>query len=131
MAGPLANLIIAILLIAPFKYFPFYLVFSFTSESFLKAIAFLAFLQITAITINLLPIPGLDGFGILEPYLPPELVGFAQSVRPFGFMILYLLVFVDSPISDMFWSSIWTITSFLAPDLVYYANEGLRLFLNL
>jgi len=131
MAGPLANLIFAILLIAPFKYFPFYLVFSFASESFLKAIAFLAFLQITAITINLLPIPGLDGFGILEPYLPHEIVGFAQSIRPFGFMILYLLVFIESPISDMFWSSIWTITAFLAPDLVYYANEGLRLFLNL
>ena len=30
----------------------------------------LAFFQATAIILNLLPIPGLDGFGIVEPFLP-------------------------------------------------------------
>jgi Zn-dependent protease len=95
------------------------------------AIAFLAFLQITAILINLLPIPGLDGFGILEPFLPREFVGFTTFIRPFGFFILYFLVFIDSPISDMFWSSVWTITEIFNPALAYYANEGLKLFLNL
>lgn len=130
-AGPLANLFVVFLLALPFDNIPFMLFFGYAPEIFLMAIAFLAFLQITAILINLLPIPGLDGFGILEPYLPQEFVGVAGFIRPFGFFILYFFVFVDSPISEMFWTSVWNITDFFVPNLAYYANEGLKLFLNL
>ena len=130
-AGPIANLLCVILLALPFDNFPFSLFFGYAPEQFLMAIAFLAFLQITAILINLLPIPGLDGFGILEPFLPREFMGFANFIRPFGFFFLYFLVFIDSPISDMFWSSVWSITEIFNPALAYYANEGLKLFLNL
>lgn len=35
-----------------------------------QALAFLAFLQATALVLNLLPIPGLDGYGALRPFLP-------------------------------------------------------------
>lgn len=37
---------------------------------FAAALAVLAFLQATALVLNLLPVPGLDGFGILEAVLP-------------------------------------------------------------
>lgn len=129
-AGPLANLLVAILLAIPFANFPFFFFFIYAPQKFLMALAFLAFLQITSIIINLLPIPGLDGFGILEPFLPREIVGIASFIRPFGFLILYLFVFIDSPISNMFWQSIWAITNLFSPSLAYYANEGLKLFLN-
>lgn len=129
-AGPLANLLLVILLALPFDNIPFSFIFWFAPEPFLMALAFLAFLQITAILINLLPIPGLDGFGILEPFLPRELVQFSNFVRPFGFFILYFFVFIDSPISDLFWSNVWIITEFINPNLAYYANEGLKLFIN-
>jgi Zn-dependent protease len=129
-AGPLANLLCVILLALPFDNIPFSLFFWSAPDAFLNGIAFLAFLQITAIIINLLPIPGLDGFGILEPFLPRDLVGFSSFVRPFGFVILYLFVFVDSPISDVFWNTVWIFTDLFSPNLAYYANEGLRMFLN-
>ncbi len=128
-AGPLANILCALLLILPFDNLPYTLFFWRAPEGFLMGIAFLAFLQITAIMLNLLPIPGLDGFGILEPFLPRELLGLSNFIRPFGFMILYLFVFIDSPISDFFWNSVWAVTSLLNLDLAYYANEGLKLFL--
>lgn len=128
-AGPLANILCALLLILPFDNLPYYLFFWRAPEEFMMGIAFLAFLQLTAIMINLLPIPGLDGFGILEPFLPHELVELSNFIRPFGFMLLYLLVFIESPISDFFWNSVWTVTGFLSFDLAYYANEGLKLFL--
>lgn len=35
-----------------------------------EAVAMLAFLQATALILNLLPIPGLDGFGAIRPFLP-------------------------------------------------------------
>lgn len=129
-AGPLANLLLVILLALPFDNIPFSFFFWLAPEPFLMALAFLAFLQITAILLNLLPIPGLDGFGILEPFLPRELVQFSTFVRPFGFFILYLFVFIDSPISDLFWSNVWSVTESISPNLAYYANEGLKLFLN-
>lgn len=128
-AGPLANLLFVILLVLPFGILPFSFFFWSAPEEFLMGIAFLGFLQITAIIINLLPIPGLDGFGILEPFLPREMVEFSNFLRPFGFLILYLFVFVDSPISDFFWSTVWGVTELLSPNFAYYANEGIKLFM--
>ncbi|MFN8398682.1 MAG: Clp protease N-terminal domain-containing protein [Anaerolineales bacterium] len=128
-AGPIANLLLAMALALPFANFPFFFFFVSVPQKFLMAIAFLSFLQITSIIINLLPIPGLDGFGIIEPFLPREFMGIASFIRPFSFLILYLFVFIDSPISDAFWQSIWEITNLLSPNLAYYANEGLKLFL--
>lgn len=43
------------------------------------ALSFLALLQFVAAVLNLLPIPGFDGFGIIEPYLPPA---FRERIRP-------------------------------------------------
>ncbi len=129
-AGPLANLLLVIFLTLPFSFIPFSLFFQYASEEFLMAIAFLGFLQITSILINLLPIPGLDGFGILEPFLPRDVVNASNFVRPFGFFILYFFVFIDSPLSDFFWSSVWVITELLSSNLAYYANEGLKFFIN-
>ncbi|MFV4649204.1 site-2 protease family protein, partial [Mycobacterium tuberculosis] len=35
-----------------------------------QALGFLAFLQATALILNLLPVPGLDGYGVIRPFLP-------------------------------------------------------------
>ena len=40
-----------------------------THRVFWAGMAFLGFLQVTAVLLNLLPIPGLDGYGALEPHL--------------------------------------------------------------
>ena len=34
--------------------------------------AFLAFLQLTACVLNLLPVPGLDGGNLIQPWLSPQ-----------------------------------------------------------
>ena len=128
-AGPLANLLCAILLVLPFGILPFSFFFWLAPEEFLMGIAFLGFLQITAIFINLLPIPGLDGFGILEPFLPRQVVEYSGFLRPSGFLILYLLIFVDSPISDFFWNTVWVVTELLSPNFAYYANAGINMFM--
>ena len=41
--------------------------------------------QVTAAIFNLLPVPGLDGFGIWEPWLPGEYSAAAAKVGPFGY----------------------------------------------
>ena len=53
---------------------------------FWAGIAFLGFLQITAAVLNLLPIPGLDGYSIVEPYLDPETVRIGEKIKPWGML---------------------------------------------
>ena len=53
-----------------------------------RALAFLGFLQVTALLLNLLPIPGLDGYGALEPHLSPETQPALQPAKQLGFFIL-------------------------------------------
>jgi Zn-dependent protease len=63
---------------------------------FWAALAFLAFLQVSASLLNLLPIPGLDGFGIWEPWLPRSWVRGLAPVAGFGLFLLFALLFVPS-----------------------------------
>lgn len=76
-AGPLTNIVFAGVLMLPFALgkadtWP---------EDFKAALAFLAMLQVTAALLNLLPVPGLDGYGIVEPWLS---YGIRRQVEPFA-----------------------------------------------
>jgi Zn-dependent protease len=126
-AGPLANLFCLFLLALPFTELPFYYVFSRAPEEFLSALGILALLQMVALFINLLPIPGLDGFGILEPFLPREF-NFMRSLGSLGFLIVFVLLWADSPISDFFWNNVWAAMDLLSLRLAYFANEGVKIF---
>ncbi|MEM7034163.1 MAG: Clp protease N-terminal domain-containing protein [Chloroflexota bacterium] len=95
---------------------------------FWAALGLLTFLEITAICLNLLPIPGLDGFGIIEPFLPPEFLERFNVIRPFSFFLLYGLLFMDTPIRDGFWSGVWQAASWVHPNLGDLVGIGFGLF---
>ena len=101
LAGPFANLVLAVLLLAATRLFldPGHL-------AFWGAVAFLGFLQITALLLNLLPIPGLDGYGALEPHLSPATQRALAPARQFGFMILLLLLIAPGP-NRLFFSAVF------------------------
>jgi Zn-dependent protease len=42
---------------------------------------------------NMIPIPPLDGGNVLAGLLPPNLAALFNKVRPYGFLLLYVLVF--------------------------------------
>ena len=76
-AGPATNMVAGLILAV--------VAASFTSASgdytaLAAALSYLALLQFVAGILNLLPIPGFDGFGIIEPYLSPR---FTERLRPF------------------------------------------------
>lgn len=87
LAGPAANLVLAVLLLGLTRAFydPMHAVFW-------SGIAFLGFLQVTALVLNLLPIPGLDGYGALEPHLSPDTQRALAPARQWGFLILLILL---------------------------------------
>ena len=52
----------------------------------------LALIQVLAFVLNILPVPGLDGFGVLEPYLPVSARRLAARVRPWAPIALFVLI---------------------------------------
>lgn len=106
-AGPLSNVLFAVMLAVLYKNFAHQ-----DHGVFWLGVAFLAFLQVTAAVLNLLPVPGLDGFGIIEPYLPSRWVA---KVSPYGgyvFLILIALLWLG-PINQGFFNVVFHITDAL------------------
>ena len=52
----------------------------------------LALIQVLAFVLNMLPVPGLDGFGLLEPWLPGGARALATRVRPWAPLVLFAVL---------------------------------------
>jgi Zn-dependent protease len=124
-AGPIATAAFAVVLLIPFS-------FGIASSDFLSHRAFwsgmalLAFLQISALFLNLIPIPPLDGYGILEPFLPANIIYEARRFGSIGFFLVLILL-LYTPIGDYFWSLVSWTGSILGLDFVL-VFEGFRSF---
>jgi Zn-dependent protease len=121
-AGPAVNVLFAGVLIVPFA-------IGIDTEArpvFWAAVAFLAFLQVTASLLNLMPIPGVDGGNLIAPWLPPNWQrGFAQ-VAPFGMLLLFALLW-EPRVNRVFFDVVFFITDTLGLPSEYYAT-GYDLF---
>src|SRR5262249_36108638 len=73
------------------------------------ALALLALLEIFAIVLNLLPIPPLDGFGVLAPFLPREFVQTAYAFGSYGIILLVVLMATPSGIGDALRQAVYNI----------------------
>ncbi|GAA2741256.1 site-2 protease family protein [Kitasatospora cinereorecta] len=60
------------------------------------ALAFLGFLQVTAAILNLLPVPGLDGYGIVEPWLSYKTRRAVEPFAPYGMLALFVVIWQTS-----------------------------------
>ena len=89
-AGPLSNVFFAliVLLIVRSQATPEHV-------HFWSGVAFLGFLQISAAVLNLLPIPGLDGYAIIEPYLAPQTARSFEPIKPWGMLGVFVLLQVN------------------------------------
>ena len=85
LAGPAANLIVGALLTAAVALVPMPI-------GLAVGLSALALIQVLAFVLNILPVPGLDGFGVLEPYLPVSALRLAARVRPWAPIALFVLI---------------------------------------
>jgi Zn-dependent protease len=115
-AGPLATLGVALLLIVPFWILDFSVSIN-GHYNFWAAVSFLAFLQITALILNLLPIPGLDGFRIIEPFISEPVMKKIHEKGGLIILILMFLLFYDSPVNRGFWYLVGTIATNAGLDI--------------
>lgn len=56
------------------------------------ALAFLGLIQFVAGLLNLLPVPGFDGFGIIAPYLPPRLLAAIRPWQPWAPLAVFAIL---------------------------------------
>jgi len=122
-AGPLANLLFAILIGWPFLVFQGFP--SFGDERFWAALAFLVFVELSAVVLNLIPIPPFDGFGIISPWLSIELRILASRLGMLPLLVLFFLLWQGGPVSTEFWNLVYSLAGLLnvPPDLVYLGHR--------
>jgi Zn-dependent protease len=100
LAGPFTNIAFAVLLLALTR-----LLYDPAHGVFWAGMAFLGFLQVTATVLNLLPVPGLDGYSALEPHLSPETQRALEPAKPWGLFILVILL-IATPLNQWFFSAV-------------------------
>jgi len=81
------------------------------------ALAFLAMLEVTALIFNLVPCPGLDGWGVVEPFLPDAVRRFGRRLAPIAPVILVLALFFVPSLNNLFWDVVYTICAQIGLDL--------------
>ncbi|MEU1518205.1 site-2 protease family protein [Streptomyces sp. NPDC005811] len=91
-AGPLTNVLFAAVCTAPF----WLDALDGVPAAFRYALAFLALLQVTAAILNFLPVPGLDGYGVVEPWLSYDVKRQVEPFAPFGLLFVFALLWVPS-----------------------------------
>lgn len=107
LAGPMANLLVAFVLAVVLN------VTSVGSSAFGPGLAFLAYLQIMAVVLNLLPVPPFDGYGVIEPFLPDGIRMQVAQVRGAFIWIVFLVLWFIPLAGQALGFVIITLTSLL------------------
>lgn len=111
LAGPTSNLLLAIILglvlrLAPVNF-----------SGIWPGLAFLALLQVTAVVLNLIPVPPFDGYNAIEPHLNETTRMQFEQTRGMFIWIVFLLLWFVPIVADMFWGLIFFISRILGIPL--------------
>lgn len=97
-AGPFSNLLLAVIGAILVKHV-------FISGGFLAHFFFLfTILNVSLFVFNLLPIPPLDGSRVLYAFAPEPVQRLMQAIEPYGFFIIFALVFWGSGLGNIIYS---------------------------
>ncbi len=110
LAGPLANLLIAILLGIVLRFSPT------LDPSLLPGLSFLLVLQVSAVLFNSIPLPPFDGYNVLEPFLNESIRRLVDRVRDVTIWIIFLLFWFVPAVANSFWSTVFRVSTTLGVD---------------
>jgi Zn-dependent protease len=110
LAGPLSNLLIAIILGILLRF----------SESipaaYLPGLSFLLVLQVSAVLFNSIPLPPFDGYNVLEPFLSEGIRTQVDRFRGVTIWVILLLFWFVPPVSNSFWETVYSVSTTLGVD---------------
>jgi Zn-dependent protease len=84
-AGPAVNLVFGLALTLVVAVVPM-------TVGLAAGLSCLALIEVLAFVLNILPVPGLDGFGVIEPYLSDGARRLAERVRPWAPLVLLVVL---------------------------------------
>ncbi|MFE3327404.1 site-2 protease family protein [Streptomyces sp. NPDC059176] len=124
-AGPLTNVAFAVVCTAPF----WLGALDGVPVAFRFALAFLALLQVTASILNFLPVPGLDGYGVVEPWLSQRVRRQVEPIAPFGLLLVFAVLFIPA-VNHVFFDAVDAVLRGLGvPQADTYCGFSLYRFL--
>ena len=110
LAGPAANGIFAIFLAILLQVLPA------STSNIWPGLSFLIVLQIWAILFNLIPLPGLDGYGVIGPFLSPPVQMQMERMRAYAIWIMIIALWYIPFVGSFFWGIVFVISSLLGTD---------------
>ena len=110
LAGPLSNLLVAIILGLILRFSPS------IDESLLPGLSFLLVLQVSAVLFNSIPLPPFDGYNVLEPFLPEVIRVQMDRFRDIAIWVILLLFWFVPAVSNSFWETVYTVSTALGVD---------------
>ncbi|MFF5443455.1 site-2 protease family protein [Streptomyces sp. NPDC012888] len=123
-AGPLTNVAFAVVCTAPF----WLDALDGVPLAFRFALAFLALLQVSAAILNFLPVPGLDGYGVIEPWLSYNVRRQVEPLAPFGLIAVFALLWIPE-VNRFFFDAVHgLLTTLGVSDLESYCGWDLYRF---
>ncbi len=97
LAGPLSNLLLAVVLAVILQYAPD------GGGGAWPGLGFLALLQVSAVVLNLIPVPPFDGYGVVAPFLNPDLRMKISRAGIFITLGVFFLLWYVPFINNIFW----------------------------
>lgn len=122
LAGPISNLILGVILALLLRFAPA------GSSGIWPGLAFLALLQVTAVVLNLIPLPPFDGYGAVEPYLSVEIRERLANMRGAMIWIVFLVLWYVPFVSKLFWGFIFAVSRLIGIPL-NLSGLGLQQFM--
>ncbi len=127
-AGPAASALMAVLFALPFALRIFNIDGLALHPMLSEAISVVVLLNCAAVVFNLIPIPPLDGFGIIAPVLSPSLRAMIASFSMFGLILIYLAFSTSPTFSEFFRNTVNSMMHTLNVDPLL-ASLGLSEFM--
>ena len=109
LAGPAMNVLLILVLCIPFWT-------GVIDQRFGPALAFLIQLEICAVLFNLLPVPPLDGFRALSPWLPSEMSDLLLEHSNTFTWVLFIALWYVQPLNRAFWILVYSLSNSLGVD---------------
>ena len=92
------------------------------------SLGLLLLLEVSAILLNLIPIPPLDGFQAIAPWLPADVRERMFAMSNLGPWIMFIALFYVDPINRAFWHAVFFVTAFLGVDPYVSYVVGMHAF---
>lgn len=129
LAGPASNMVLAIILSIILQFAPNSYAYTeqLPYDSIWPGLAYLTFLQITAVLFNLLPFPPFDGYGAVRPHLDPAFRQTLDFFAPYSMMVILVIFWQIQPVGDAFFRIAGNIAYFMQIP-THWLSFGFRLF---